>query len=314
MDWKKLITIKQLKTLNAIAEGGSLANAADILNLSPPAITIQLNKIEEILSVKILDRGPNGIIKISNVGYELLKLHKQIDNQIARSFKKIEQLKIGKTGYVKLGTVTTAQYFCPWIIARAQKELPDLLIDLVIGNRDEIIKSLRDGNVDLAITGRPPRIPKVEAEILGDNSHILITKKNHKIHSLLKQVKNYKDEKLYNILSNETFLAREEGSGTRILLERFLDTLGQGKQFEKKEFSSNEAIKQGVLAGLGIAMISATTVINELDEGIIKIVNLPNLPIIRQWFLVNLLETNLDPEVIMFKKFLLKNKTKLMTR
>ena len=115
-------------------------------------------------------------------------------------------------------------------------------------------------------------------------------------------------------MSNETFLAREEGSGTRILLERFLDTLGQGKQFEKKEFSSNEAIKQGVLAGLGIAMISATTVINELDEGIIKIVNLPNLPIIRQWFLVNLLETNLDPEVIMFKKFLLKNKTKLMTR
>ena len=57
----------------------------------------------------------------SNVGYELLKLHQQIDNQILRSFQRIEQLKIGKTGYVKLGAVTTAQYFCPWIIAKQKK-------------------------------------------------------------------------------------------------------------------------------------------------------------------------------------------------
>ena len=128
MDWKKLLTIKHLRTLNAISEAGSLANAAEILNLSPPAVTIQLNQIEEILNVRILERGPNGFIKISNVGYELLKLHKQIDNLILRSFQRIEQLKIGKTGYVKLGAVTTAQYFCPWIIAKAKKEFPDLLL------------------------------------------------------------------------------------------------------------------------------------------------------------------------------------------
>ena len=67
MDWKKLITIKHLRTLNAISEAGSLAIAAEILNLSPPAVTIQLNQIEEILNVRILERGPNGFIKISNV-------------------------------------------------------------------------------------------------------------------------------------------------------------------------------------------------------------------------------------------------------
>ena len=115
-----------------------------------------------------------------------------------------------------------------------------------------------------------------------------------------------------NILSNETFLVREDGSGTRILLERFLDTVGKGRQFDKKEFSSNEAIKQGVLAGLGIAMISASTAQNELKDGIIETINLSNLPIVRQWFLINLLETNLDPDVMMFKKFLLENKSELM--
>ena len=312
MDWKKLITIKQLRTLNAIVEAGSLANAAEMLNLSPPAITIQLNQIEEILNLRILERGPNGFIKISNVGYELLKLHKQIDNQVFRSFQRIEQLKVGKTGYVKLGAVTTAQYFCPWIIAKAKKKYPDLLIDLVIGNRNEIIRSLRDGNVDLAITGRPPRVPKVKAEILGDNPHILITRKDHQILNSIKNFKKLKKEEIYNILSNETFLVRENGSGTRILLDRFLDSVGQGIQFDKKEFSSNEAIKEGVLAGLGIAMISASTAQNELNDGKIKSINLSNLPIIRQWFLVNLLETNLDPDVMMFKKFLLENKLELM--
>jgi DNA-binding transcriptional LysR family regulator len=314
MDWKKLITIKHLRTLHAISEAGSLANAANILNLSPPAVTIQLNQLEEYLNVKILERGPNGFIKISSVGYELLKLQKQIDNQISRSFQRIEQLKIGKTGYVKLGAVTTAQYFCPWIIAKAQNEFPDLLIDLVIGNRNEIIKSLREGNVDLAITGRPPIIPKVNAEILGDNTHIIITKKNHKILDSLKNYKTLKNEQIYKILSKETFLVREEGSGTRILLERFLDTIGKGRQYDKKEFSSNEAIKQGVLAGLGIAMISASTALNELNEGIIEAINLINLPIVRQWFLVNLQETKLDPDVLMFKKFLLENKIELMPK
>ena len=120
------------------------------------------------------------------------------------------------------------------------------------------------------------------------------------------------NEQIYKILSNETFLVREEGSGTRILLERFLDTIGRGRQYHKKEFSSNEAIKQGVLAGLGIAMISASTALNEVNEGKIETINLPNLPIVRQWFLVNLQETNLDPDVLMFKKFLLENKIELM--
>ncbi len=314
MDWKKLITIKHLRTLTVISETGSLANAADFLNLSPPAVTIQLNQLEEFLNVRLLERGPNGFVKISNVGYELIKLYKQIDNQISRSFQRIEQLKMGKTGYVRLGAVTTAQYFCPWIIAKAKKKFPDLLIDLVVGNRDEIIRSLREGNVDLAITGRPPRLPKVEAEILGDNPHILISGKDNTILDTLKNFKKLNNDQIYNILSKETFLVREEGSGTRILLERFLDTIGQGRQYEKKEFSSNEAIKQGVLAGLGIAMISASTALNELSEGIIRSIKLPTLPIVRQWFLVNLIETTLDPEVIIFKKFLLENKKQLMPK
>ena len=312
MDWKRLITLKHLRMLNAIAESGSLANAADKLNLSPPAITIQLKQLEQYLNVKIVGRGPNGQIKITNVGKELLSLYTYIDAQITRSFNRVELLKLGKSGHVKLGAVSTAQYFCPLIIAKAKEYLPDIEVDLIIGNRNEIIKSLENGKVDLAITGRPPRQPLVHAEILGDNPHILIAPINHPLFIKDKEIYDLTNKEITKILQNETFLVREEGSGTRILLERFLDTIGKGREFERKEFSSNETIKQGVMAGLGIALISASTAVNEIREGRLRTLDLQNLPIVRQWFLVTLMDADLNASVITFKNFLFKNKKNLM--
>ena len=314
MDWRNLITLKHLRMLQAISESGSLANAADKLNLSPPAVTVQLSQLEQYLNFKIVDRGPNGRINMSNVGIELLSLFRQMDAQINRSFNTVELLKLGKSGYVKLGAVSTAQYFCPWIIAKVNKHLPDITVDLVIGNRNEIIKSLEDGKVDLAITGRPPRQPLVHAEILGDNPHILILPPNHHMLNLGEKLQDASNEEITNLLRNDTFLVREEGSGTRILLERFLDTVGRGREFKQKKFSSNETIKQGVMAGLGIALISASTVTNEIKDGSLKTLNIQNLPIVRQWFLVNLMESNLSPAVITFKKFLFQHKMDLIPK
>ena len=312
MDWKRLITLKHLRMLEAISQSGSLASAAEKLNLSPPAITIQLKQLEQYLNVELIDRGTIGSIKMSEIGIELLSLFRQIDAKINRSFNRIELLKLGKTGHVKLGAVSTAQYFCPWIIAAANKELPDIAVDLVIGNRNEIIRALEDGTVDVAITGRPPRQPFVNAEILGDNPHILIAPKNHALLTNKIKFKNASNEKISLLLKDETFLVREEGSGTRILLERFLDTIGRGREFDRKEFASNEIIKQGVIAGLGIALISSSTVSSEIEDESLKTLKLPNLPIVRQWFLVNLLDTNATPAVNTFKAFLFDQRDRLI--
>ncbi len=312
MDWKRLITLKHLRMLEAISQSDSLASAAEKLNLSPPAITIQLKQLEQYLNVELIDRGTIGSIKMSEIGIELLSLSRQIDAKINRSFNRIELLKLGKTGHVKLGAVSTAQYFCPWIIAAATKELPDIAVDLVIGNRNEIIRALEDGTVDVAITGRPPRQPFVNAEILGDNPHILIAPKNHALLTNKIKFKNASNEQISLLLKDETFLVREEGSGTRILLERFLDTIGRGREFDRKEFASNEIIKQGVIAGLGIALISSSTVSSEIEDESLKTLKLPNLPIVRQWFLVNLLDTNATPAVNTFKAFLFDQRDRLI--
>ena len=312
MDWTKLITIKQLRMLKVVSEAGSLTNAASRLNLSPPAITIQLNQLEQFLAVKLVERGPNGRISMSEIGAELLKLGRQIEAQITKSYHQVEQLKVGESGHIKLGAVSTAQYFCPWIIAKAKTTLPNMKIDLIIGNRDEILRSLEDGRVDLAIMGRPPREPLVNSNILGNNPHIIILANNHPLTQNDRRTEKLTNEEIANLLQDETFLVREQGSGTRILLERFLDTIGRGKEFLKKEFTSNETIKQGVMAGLGIALISSSTALNELKDGSLRKLHLHNLPIVRQWFIVNLEDSELNPAIKNFKTFLFENKTGLL--
>ena len=139
---------------------------------------------------------------------------------------------------------------------------------------------------------------------MGDNPHILIVPKKHLLLTNKIELKNASNEQISLLLKDEIFLVREEGSGTRILLERFLDTIGKGREFERKEFASNEIIKQGVIAGLGIALISSSTVSSEIEDGSLRTLKLPNLPIVRQWFLVNLIDTKAAPAVSTFKSFL----------
>ena len=99
----------------------------------------------------------------------------------------------------------------------------------------------------------------------------------------MKNYKTLKNEQIYKILSKETFLVREEGSGTRILLERF-DTIGKGRQYNKKEFSSMKLLNR-VFSRVRNCNDFGITALNELNEGKIEAINLANLPIIRQWFL-----------------------------
>lgn len=93
----------------------------------------------------------------------------------------------------------------------------------------------------------------------------------------------------------ETFIAREEGSGTRILMSRFLDRIGEGRIYDTTTMSSNETIKQAVMAGLGLAIISQHTVVDELHTGRLVTLNLPGLPIERAWYLITHADIPLSP-------------------
>ena len=281
------ITLKQLRALAAIEARGSITAAADMLNLTVPAVSTQLKQLEANIGAELLVRASDGKGSITRQGQQVLTTITQIELALENCSKSIDSINSGKSGLVTLGVVSTGKYFAPALVALAKKQLPDIRINLVIGNRQRIVSALDNQSIDLAIMGRPPRYPAVDSVALGEHPHILIAAPDHP----LVTARDISPERLLT----ETFIMREAGSGTRILMERFLDRVGEGRTYDQIEFNTNETIKQAVIAGLGIALISAHTVVDAMQYGQIASIDIPGVPIVRQWHIVRSVSANLSP-------------------
>ena len=290
------ITLKQLRALAAIVEAGNLTAAAELLNVTAPAVSTQLKLLESNLGVQVVHRGPDGKTVLTQSGEAVLTTTRQIENSLTNCYKNINAHKSGKVGHLFLGVVSTAKYFAPRIMVAAKKGLPEIEINLFLGNRSEIIGALSDKKIDLAIMGRPPRHPPVEAELLGPNPHVLVAPKGHPFEG--------KRDISPNDLLAETFLSRERGSGTRILMQRFLDRIGEGREYKTMDIESNETIKQSAIAGLGLAFISSQAVSAELESGRLVKLAYEGLPIVRHWFLIRRAGRELPPVAKAFAEFL----------
>jgi LysR family transcriptional regulator, low CO2-responsive transcriptional regulator len=293
------ITLKQLRALSAIHERGSVTLAAETLQLTVPAVSTQLKLLAQNIGTKLVVRNSDRRTELTLQGLQVLATINKIDTALERCFQSIDAINSGKSGLVTLGVVSTGKYYAPSILALAKQELPDVQINLIIGNRQQIVAALEDHSMDLVIMGRPPRHPEVDSILLGDHPHVLIAPPDHRL-------AGKRDILPHDILS-ETIILRERGSGTRILMERFLDRVGEGDTYDSIEFNSNETIKQAAIAGLGIALISAHTVSDALAEGRIVTLDLPGLPIIRRWFLVRAVDAPQTPVSRRVRDFLAEN-------
>jgi DNA-binding transcriptional LysR family regulator len=278
MDHFAAITLKQLRALSAVAGSGGVTSGAEALHVTPPAVSTQLRNLEANIGTAVFARGPSGALRPTAQGEELLATARRVENALEACRRRLESLAAGRAGVARLAVVSTAKYFAPKLVAIARRELPGVEIALKIGNREETIAALADGGVDLAIMGRPPAAHLAEARALGPHPHVLIAAPDHPLAAAA--------EVPGDALIRETFLMRERGSGTRILAERYLDQIGKGAAFDAIEFGTNETIKQGVMAGLGVAFISGHTIVAEIESNRLALVRAPALPVMRQWFLV----------------------------
>ena len=302
VDFRSL-SLKQLRALSATIRTGSVTQAAQALFVTPPAVTTHLKSLEKIVGQPIYEKNPDGP-EPTEVGQELLDMADEIEKTIERACVKIEALASGATGSVILGVVSTGKYFAPGIVARFRQDHPDIRVRLAIGNRTEIIKGLERREYDLLIMGRPPAHVAVEREVLGDHPHVLVAAPDHPLVG--------DPEILPEELLNETFLAREEGSGTRILMARFLERIGGGRTFNMVEMGTNETIKQAVMAGLGIAIISAHTCHSELAEGKLVTLEVEGLPLVRQWFLIHRSDRELTKATEVLRRFIIAHKGEIL--
>ena len=273
----KDVTLRQLRALAAVHRHKSVTAAAVELHLTQPAVTLQLRALQALADLPLIQRTPDGM-RITDAGREVLALGDRIEAALAACDISLDMTAGRTAGRIAIGAVSTAKYFVPFMIAGFSRLYPDIEVTLTMGNRQEIGAALHGYDLDIAIMGRPPEGIDMNRHLIGDHPHVIIAPTAHRLAR--------KPRLTLAALREETFLTREPGSGTRSLMEQLFERAGVQPRIGMA-MSSNETIKQAVIAGLGIAFISAHTVATELDERRLSMLDVEGLPIVRQWFVVH---------------------------
>jgi len=271
------LTIRQLRALAAVHQHRSVTAAARQLHLTQPAVTLQIRNLQALAGLPLIQRTGDGML-LTEVGREVLALSERIEAAITSCETAIDMIAGKTAGRISIGAVSTAKYFVPFAISGFSRLYPKVDISLFIGNRQEIGTALRGYDLDIAIMGRPPVDIPMNVHLIGDHPHVIIAPTGHRLAR--------KTRLTLSDLAGETFLTREPGSGTRGLMEQLFESARLSPTIGMT-MSSNETIKQAVIAGLGIAFISAHTVATELDERRLVTLDVDGLPVIRQWFVLS---------------------------
>jgi LysR family transcriptional regulator, low CO2-responsive transcriptional regulator len=292
----KNITFRQIRVFTEVARRLSFVRAAEALHLTPPAVTMQVKELEASLGLPLFDRQGRSVSLTTTGEYflvyarRLLSTLKDAEDAMAR-FKRVE------TGVLNIGLVSTAKYFVPRLLARFREEHTGVEARLqVAGNREQLVALLHAGEVDLAIMGRPPKELATRAEPFAAHPLVFVGPPGHPLVAA-----EHVDPEA---LANHPFIVREEGSGTRKAMEDFFRAQHVAPHIAM-EMSSNETIKQAVMAGMGLSFLSLHTIGLEMRHGLIDIVEVEGTPIMRTWNLVHLLSKLLSPPAEAFRYFIL---------
>lgn len=271
------LTLKQLQTVRAVAQSGTIATAADEMKVTPAALTARIKLLESDVGLAFFDRA-GGRLRLTDAGQEVVNTTVRMEMLLVELGNTLAALKGKHAGRVSVGILSTAKYFAPRLIAAFSREHPRIELSLSVANRHDTIALLRDYGIDIALMGQPPTDFPVISQPIGDHPQIVIAPVDHPL--VGKRGLERAD------LAKESFIVREDGSGTRGVFDFFFGDIVMRQPHIKFRMGSNEAIKQAVMAGLGLSLISAHTIEKELAAGRLAMLDVKGLPIVRQWFLV----------------------------
>jgi LysR family transcriptional regulator, low CO2-responsive transcriptional regulator len=298
------VTLRQLRVFAAVARYRSFTRAARELHLTQPAVSQQIKLLEEQAGLPLLEHIGR-TIQVTAAGEELLRYAAQITDLLREAGEALAAMRGLKRGVLKLGAVSTAKYFAPSLLSAFAPAYPEVTIRFVVGNREEVIKLLASNEIDLVIMGRPPRELETIAASFAKHPLVIIASPAHPL-------ANKRRIQLPQ-LSTENFVIREEGSGTRAAMEHVFKERGVSYR-TSMEVSSNETIKQAVMAGMGLSFISKHTIMLELATGKLVTLNVAGLPVVRDWFVIHLRDKKLSPIAAAFRNFLLENGATIMKK
>lgn len=294
-------TLNQLQIFLKITETSSITLAAEALFLTQPAVSIQLKNFQQQFELPLTELIGRRIY-ITDFGKEIAESAARIIEQVYEINYKSAAHKGEITGKLKISIVSTGKYVMPYFLSKFIRSNPGVELVMDVTNKERVIQSLEKNEVDFSLVSVLPESLNIEKLDLLENELYLIgnSEKRHK--------KRLKFEELFSDLP---LIFREKGSGTRQTMEKFLKS-HKLSVLKKMELTSNEAVKQAVLAGLGYSIMPLIGVQRELDSGEMQIVPVKGLPIKTMWSLIWLKGKNHSSVAQAFLKYLEKEKENIV--
>ena len=289
------ITIRQLQVFEAVARHLSYTRAAEELYLTQPAVSMQVKQLEGSAGLPLFEQIGKKIY-LTQAGETMLVHARTIMQHLAVASEEMNELLGVDSGRLRIAIASTVNYFATRLLATFTREHPGVEISLDVANRELLLARLDENVPDLVLMGQPPKDMDLVSESFMDNPLIVISALNHPLAG--------RRNILLSDLAQEKFLVREPGSGTRIAMERCF-TENDFDYQKGIELTGNEAIKQSVEAGLGLAVVSAHTVELELTLKRLIQLNVQGFPIMRRWYVAHRRGKRLSPTAEAFRKFVL---------
>lgn len=291
-------TLHQLRIFLAVAQHNSFARAAEALHLSPPTLSLQVKQLSETIGQPLFEQIGKKIF-LTAAGTTLAEACTDIEIRMERLSQDLAALQGVERGSFKLAILTTVKYTVPKLLGGFCAAHPGIEVAMVVGNRENLLQRLANNQDDLYIMGQPPDSMDLICEDFADNPLVVVAPPAHPLCGRKRIAPQS--------LATEPFILREPGSGTRLTAERFFAEQGVTVK-NRLEVGSNEAIKQTVAGGLGLAVLSATTVVSELALGELVQLDVKGFPLIRRWHVVYPRGKRLSAAALAFKDWLFEHR------
>ncbi|MDP2027489.1 LysR family transcriptional regulator [Sulfuriferula sp.] len=288
-------TLRQLQLFEAVARNASFTRAAEEMHLTQPAVSTQVKQLEEDVGTPLFEHMGRKIF-LTEAGREMYEFSRNIAQKFTDIGMVLDEMKGVKRGMLNISVTSTAKYFAPYLLAAFCRQHTGITVNLDVTNRETLLRQLADNTPDMAIMGKPPDGLDLKADSFMSNPLVVIAPPDH---PLVKAGRIALDR-----LLQERFIVREQGSGTRNAIERFLQHRGL-TMTTTMEMSRNEAIKHAVMAGLGLGIVSIHTLEMEFALGRLAVLNVEGFPILKDWYVVHRTGKRFSAAAEAFKAFVL---------
>lgn len=297
-------TLRQLKVFESVARHLSFSRAAEELHLTQPAVSTQVRTLEGHIGLELFEQLGKKIY-LTPAGAELLEHSRAIIQQFRQAEEALDQFKGVSGGALNVAVISAGDYFFPRLLVQFAGRHSGVRLNLTVHNRAELLGQLAANRTDLAVMVRPPLDLDTVNQSFAPHPYVIVAPPGHPLAGL----RNIP----MKVLKREAFIAREQGSDTwHSMADAF------GAQFRSlniaMEIKSTETIKQAVIAGMGVAFLSAHTTSQELKAGSLVALDVEGFPVMLDWYVVHRKNKRLPPVAQAFKDFLLADGAALIER